>query len=334
MSSTTSPTTPRGGNGAAGARRRRRAAQDGRHHYRRGAGRACSRCSSSGCSTSRRISSTFSIGPAASAPSFIPKSRSTTFPGIVEVHRAGSHRRADGADQAVRARHFISRRWPRALEKTADGRWRVTTDAGTVIEARVVVIAAGGGSFTPKKPPIPGIEAYENSRCSMPCARWSASAAKIVAIAGGGDSALDWTLNLQPIAKKLAARPSPRRVPRGAGQRQQDARAGRGGEDGIHMSPASRRCRARAAGSRRSRSTTKERGDYTGRCEVLSAVLRPDHEARAGGEFRHRACTKISIPVDTEKFETNEKSDLRHRRHQHLSRQAEADPVGLPRRRR
>src|SRR5215469_69450 len=49
-----------------------------------------------------------------------------------------------------------------ALEKTVDGKWRLTTDAGTTLEAPVVVIAAGGGSFQPKKPPIPNIEAFEN----------------------------------------------------------------------------------------------------------------------------------------------------------------------------
>ena len=38
------------------------------------------------------------------------------------------------------------------LEKNADGRWELTTDEGTVLEAPVVVIAAGGGSFVPKKP--------------------------------------------------------------------------------------------------------------------------------------------------------------------------------------
>src|SRR3546814_11738092 len=48
------------------------------------------------------------------------------------------------------------------LERTGDGGWRLTTDMGTVIESRVVVIAAGGGSFVPKKPPINGLEAYES----------------------------------------------------------------------------------------------------------------------------------------------------------------------------
>src|SRR6478752_6508531 len=42
-----------------------------------------------------------------------------------------------------------------------NGGLRITTDAGTKIEAKVVVIAAGGGSFTPKRPPLPGIEEYE-----------------------------------------------------------------------------------------------------------------------------------------------------------------------------
>ena len=46
-----------------------------------------------------------------------------------------------------------------ALSKTEHGHWRLTTDAGRVITAPVLVIAAGGGSFVPKRPPIPGIEA-------------------------------------------------------------------------------------------------------------------------------------------------------------------------------
>ena len=52
-------------------------------------------------------------------------------------------------------------RWSRRIEKIGDPLFRVTTDHGKVFEAKVVVIAAGGGSFQPKRPPIPGIEAYE-----------------------------------------------------------------------------------------------------------------------------------------------------------------------------
>jgi thioredoxin reductase (NADPH) len=90
-----------------------------------------------------------------------------------------------------------------ALEKLPDGRWRVTTDAGTVIEARVVVVAAGGGSFVPKKPPIAGIEAFEGAGVFYSVRKMEAFRGKDIVIVGGGDSALDWTLNLQPIAKSL-----------------------------------------------------------------------------------------------------------------------------------
>jgi thioredoxin reductase (NADPH) len=89
-----------------------------------------------------------------------------------------------------------------SLEKNGE-RWLIKTDAGTQIEARVVVIAAGGGSFTPKKPPIPGIESYENTSVFYAVRKMDRFRDKIVVIAGGGDSALDWALNLQPIARKL-----------------------------------------------------------------------------------------------------------------------------------
>ena len=88
------------------------------------------------------------------------------------------------------------------LEKTAQG-WRVTTDAGTVIEAKVVVIAAGGGSFMPKKPPIRHIEAFEGKSVFYAVRQMADFKGKNLVIAGGGDSALDWAINLQPLAKSL-----------------------------------------------------------------------------------------------------------------------------------
>ncbi|NWG93213.1 MAG: NAD(P)/FAD-dependent oxidoreductase [Parvularculaceae bacterium] len=89
-----------------------------------------------------------------------------------------------------------------SLDKTGKG-WRIRTDLGTTIDAKVVVVAAGGGSFTPKKPPIPGIEAYEGKSVFYAVRKRDAFAGKTLAIAGGGDSALDWTINLQPSAKKI-----------------------------------------------------------------------------------------------------------------------------------
>jgi thioredoxin reductase (NADPH) len=78
--------------------------------------------------------------------------------------------------------------------------WRITTDQGTNITAKVLVIAAGGGSFVPKKPPIKGIEAFEKSSVFYAVRKREQFRNKRLVIVGGGDSALDWTLNLQEIA--------------------------------------------------------------------------------------------------------------------------------------
>jgi thioredoxin reductase (NADPH) len=89
------------------------------------------------------------------------------------------------------------------LRKLEDGRFELKTDGGLVFRAKVVVIAAGGGSFQPKKPPIPGIEAYENQSVFYSVKKMEALRGRDILIVGGGDSALDWTLNLQPLAKSL-----------------------------------------------------------------------------------------------------------------------------------
>ncbi|MGB6388788.1 MAG: NAD(P)/FAD-dependent oxidoreductase, partial [Methyloceanibacter sp.] len=90
-----------------------------------------------------------------------------------------------------------------ALSKTADGLWQLTTDTGGTISAPVLVIAAGGGSFVPKRPPLPGIEAYEGRSVFYAVRRIEEFRGRHIVIAGGGDSALDWTVNLAPIAGSL-----------------------------------------------------------------------------------------------------------------------------------
>jgi thioredoxin reductase (NADPH) len=84
-----------------------------------------------------------------------------------------------------------------------DGGFRLTTDLGKRFECKIVIIAAGGGSFTPKRPPLPGIEAYEDKSVFYSVRKMENFRGRDVLIVGGGDSALDWTLNLAPIASHL-----------------------------------------------------------------------------------------------------------------------------------
>ena len=89
------------------------------------------------------------------------------------------------------------------LGREPDGRFRLTTDTGTTFLGKVVVIAAGGGSFQPKRPPVPGIEAYEGTSVFYSVRRMEDYRDHDLIVVGGGDSALDWTLNLQPLVKSL-----------------------------------------------------------------------------------------------------------------------------------
>ena len=99
---------------------------------------------------------------------------------------------------------FTFNRMVAGVERLEDGSFRVTTDENEVIEAKVVVIAAGGGSFQPKRPPIPGIEEYEGKSVFYSVRRMEDFRGHDLLVVGGGDSALDWTLNLQPVAKTMA----------------------------------------------------------------------------------------------------------------------------------
>lgn len=86
-----------------------------------------------------------------------------------------------------------------ALGRSEEGHWQLTTDLGLTITAPVLVIAAGGGSFVPKRLPVRGIEAYEGKNAVR---RIEEFRGRNIVISGG-DSALDWTVNLAPIAGSL-----------------------------------------------------------------------------------------------------------------------------------
>jgi thioredoxin reductase (NADPH) len=89
------------------------------------------------------------------------------------------------------------------IERIGEPMCRISTDSGKTFETKEVVIAAGGGSFQPKRPPIPGIEDYEAKSVHYAVRKMDVFRDKRLLIVGGGDSALDWTLNLAPIASHL-----------------------------------------------------------------------------------------------------------------------------------
>ncbi len=90
-----------------------------------------------------------------------------------------------------------------SLVKRGDNDFELKTDGDITFNCKVVVIAAGGGSFMPKKPPIPGIEAFEGSSVFYSVKKMEAFRGKDMLIVGGGDSALDWVNNLQPLVKSM-----------------------------------------------------------------------------------------------------------------------------------
>ena len=215
------------------------------------------------------------------------------------------------------------------VERIGNPGFRVTTDRGKVFEAKVIVIGAGGGSFQPKRPPINGIEPYEGKSVFYAVRRMEDFRDKRLLIVGGGDSALDWTLNLQPLAKHLtllhrrddfrAAPDSVNKMRALVAAGAMDLKIGQvtalEGEDGMLTG-------ATVKGSDGAVATVAVRRH--------AAVLRVDHEARSGGELGPRAQGRPD-PGRHRHVRDQRARHLRDRRHQLVSRQAQADPLGLPR---
>jgi thioredoxin reductase (NADPH) len=88
-------------------------------------------------------------------------------------------------------------------EKLDDGSFIVTTNKGTKHHAKAVAIAGGLGSFEPRKPPIPNIGDFEDKGVSYMVKDPGVLKDKNVILAGGGDSALDWSIYLADVAKNV-----------------------------------------------------------------------------------------------------------------------------------
>jgi thioredoxin reductase (NADPH) len=88
------------------------------------------------------------------------------------------------------------------LEKRGGG-WRLVTNDQTMVNCKVVVIAGGLGCFEPRKPEIDGLADFEGKGVSYMIKNPEALRDRHVIIAGGGDSALDWTVFLAAVAKRV-----------------------------------------------------------------------------------------------------------------------------------
>ncbi len=90
-----------------------------------------------------------------------------------------------------------------AIEKLADGSFKATGHAGTVVEAKVIVIAGGLGCFEPRKPQVSGLDQFEGKGIDYFVKEPAHYAGKQVVIAGGGDSALDWAIELAALGSEI-----------------------------------------------------------------------------------------------------------------------------------
>ncbi len=80
---------------------------------------------------------------------------------------------------------------------------KIKTSKGVEISAKAMIIAAGCGAFGPNRPPLAGLEAYEGKSVFYMVGKREEFRGKKVAIAGGGDSAVDWAISLHDIAEKI-----------------------------------------------------------------------------------------------------------------------------------
>ena len=189
-----------------------------------------------------------------------------------------------------------------SISKKEDGTWTVQTDLGTIIKAKVIVIAAGGGSFVPKKPPLKRLDEFEGKSVFYSVRKMEEFRNKNILIAGGGDSALDWTVNLHPLAKKLTLL-----------HRRDDFRAAPDtinkmrklvADDEMHLEIAQLKELHGQNGVLKSVVVKGEAGEYDIECDRLLAFYGLTMKLGPVANFGINLDRNL-IPVDTAKFETD-----------------------------
>jgi thioredoxin reductase (NADPH) len=114
--------------------------------------------------------------------------------------------------------------------RASDGGFVIETVGGLQVAAKAVIIAAGAGAFGPNRPPLAGIEAFEQRSVFYLVRRREDFRGRRIVIAGGGDSAVDWALALVDVAERVMVvhrRARFRAAPQSVARLQQLAAAGR-----------------------------------------------------------------------------------------------------------
>ncbi len=182
------------------------------------------------------------------------------------------------------------------------GGWRVTTDADRQIDCKVLVIAAGGGSFVPKKPSIEGIEGYEGTGVFYSVREMARFEGRHILVAGGGDSALDWVLSLQPKSASMGLihhRDGFRAAPDSVNKMRALADSG---QIDLHVAKLKG---LKGDGGKLDAviAHSKTQGDYDIPCDALLAFYGLTMKLGPVGGFGYDIHENL-IPVDTETFRT------------------------------
>ncbi|MGD9815229.1 MAG: NAD(P)/FAD-dependent oxidoreductase [Hyphomonadaceae bacterium] len=191
-----------------------------------------------------------------------------------------------------------------SLERLPDKRFRLKTELGTTITAPVLAIAAGGGSFVPRKPKLERLQEFEGKSVHYAVRQMERFRGRDLVIAGGGDSALDWVLNLQPIAKSVTLihrRDEFRAAPHSVAKMRALVAEGK-----VRLEISDIKALSGEAGQLSAVvCETKAKGRYEIACNELLAFYGLTMKLGPIADFGLNLNENL-IPVDTEKFETSE----------------------------
>ncbi len=154
------------------------------------------------------------------------------------------------------------------LQKRGENDFYLKTSTGTEFECKAVIIAAGAGSFTPVRVRVPEIEKFEDKQLFYRVRNPAQHAGRDIVLLGGGDSALDWALQLAPAAKSLTVV-----------NRTERFRAAQASVDKLHAL-------ADAGGAKVMMATLKSFGETDGKLSDVTFVQRDEEK------------TEVTLPVD------------------------------------